>query len=332
MLLGASVENNKSLNSDITHLLPLDFDFYDNEAILVKTCHQELNSRLRLSALDFPPDRLIATPIAEFNEAADNLDCSRNINFLFHLPFSGSTFLTRFLEVDGITLYREPACIDALFQTVKASDPPELEKLRLSVLRFLSREDSGVVWVRTAGYRPEMYGPLTIGPHCSSALLLYEDLETFSVQVLKDSRRRRDLKIVMQKQADYFYRNWKINLQDLAIPQYISLFWLDAIKRFCNLPVKRKCVLKSKVLFNDTLATITRLKNLNGFEFCSPPKTSGVFNKHSKTGKKFDKVTRNNEIKINMEAYAEEIQSATDFMFRFFESDLTNQLERLELR
>lgn len=234
--------------SDPLFLL-LDFDLDDDLAVFVQASPADLDRCLRLSAFDFPLRDLVAVPIVALNASVTG-PLPGSVNFLFHIPFCGSSYLTRHLEGGAAHLLRDPACLDAVFQTNHPQDGVRLECVRRLTLALLARRfpDMPTI-VRTAGYHPSMMARLASSLACGSSLFLYAKPMTFILQVLKDARRCADLRHLMRTASGTL--GHPALMDDASSAEMAALFWVQAASAALDSGGLGARTLSAEVLFEN---------------------------------------------------------------------------------
>ncbi|WP_423596507.1 hypothetical protein [Roseateles sp. MS654] len=180
------------------YLLPLDIDLEEGSMIYTLATERDLHDKLKLSVREFPLDQLREVDMRGVGQWAAGLGVAPPMSFLFHLPFCGSTLLSHFLVAAGWCVLRDPAIIAATFQTDRSS----AVSLRPLVTQLLSHAfgDRPKI-IRTAGYHPSVMTRLHEHMPRARKLFVYADPEFFMLQVLKDPRRREDLRLLAAEVA-----------------------------------------------------------------------------------------------------------------------------------
>ncbi|MBI1788022.1 MAG: hypothetical protein HYR60_10805, partial [Acidobacteria bacterium] len=152
-----------------------DFDFEEEMMVFALSRRTEFPRSLRLSASDFPLDNLRCVPFERVYREMDWGPQVPSLNYLLHLPFCGSTLLTRYLEHATLML-RDPVSLNALYfkDEERTKFPASILKLRRATFRLLNRrvEDRATI-IRTAGYHPELIPHLVGSPAFRSSVFLY---------------------------------------------------------------------------------------------------------------------------------------------------------------
>jgi hypothetical protein len=154
---------------------------------------------LKLSVKEFPLGRLREASLADVRSLLDALGKAPSPQFLFHLPFCGSTLLSHFLVEADWCVLRDPAVLAAAFQREdgKPLHMDDAEHLRALVTGLLAQcFGARPKVVRTAGYYPAMIS--RVRAHCPDArmLFVFADPEFFLLQILKDQARRADMRML----------------------------------------------------------------------------------------------------------------------------------------
>lgn len=123
-------------------------------------------------------------------EVAAEMDLANRapIHFIFHTSFCGSSLLARALEIPGIaTSMREPAVlINLANRVIRSNDQANADRLEL-VLRLLERPfspDEAVV-AKQSNFANRLVDPILRARNASRTVLLYSDLETYLISLLK---------------------------------------------------------------------------------------------------------------------------------------------------
>ena len=110
------------------------------------------------------------------------------LHFIFHTSFCGSTLLAKALEISGVaTSMKEPAVLINLANRVLASnDQANADRLEV-VLRLLERPFAAgeAVITKQSNFANRLVDPVLRARPASRTILLYSDLETYLVSLLK---------------------------------------------------------------------------------------------------------------------------------------------------
>ena len=194
------------------------------------------------------------------------------VNYIFHTAFCGSTLLARLLDIPGKTMvYKEPAVLQMLawFRREKPealagmSDP---DWLRLShALNSRTFAEPEVAVVKPTDSCINLAADLLSLAPGNAAVLLYQDLGSFIIAMLKSPERQKYLANILrrsQQDARAFPVLANINPATLSQGQAAAYAWACLLARYQallatpDLPVKS---LNADDLFDRTEAVLTAL-------------------------------------------------------------------------
>ena len=243
-------------------------------------------------------------------------------HFIFHTSFCGSTLLARALERPGIaTSLREPAIFTNLANRVaQRSEQAAADRLEL-VLRLIERPlaaDESVI-TKQSSFANRLIEPILRARQESHAVLLYSNLETYLISLLKRGLKGR----IWGRKLFTILRGWSAlelglrpeELTELTDMQVASLAWLMQIHQFGVMAKTfgpRVMLIESSDMFADPTATLHRVSTLfdlgmterDAAEIAAGP----TFAKHSKfTDRDYSIEERQRDLETVGNANAEEL-------------------------
>jgi hypothetical protein len=303
------------------YFFPADFSLSSGYAVLAKASLSAFRNSLLVRAQDYPLSALTAVPTCELIDAVQAPGLARQpIYYLFHLPFSGSTLLTRHMEATSVVI-RDPSCLYALFAASPGGDPlpDNIAALRAATLRLLARPfPEGPTLVRTAGSFPEMICPLGSSETFGAAIYLYTGPAEFTAQVLKFPKRRRDLRVLMRySREDYAITRTGRGVRDLSDGALAGLLWIYTAKtilRRAEAAPGRLWSLTSETVMADPEAAAARISAALDFAYLATPAATreSIAGQHAKTGVAYDRAAQQAEKEAAHVAYAAEIDLALE--------------------
>lgn len=310
----------------------VDFDFEADTAVFSRAQREWFRDKLRLSAFDFPIESLVALPTRPvLRLLPSEAELSPTINYLFHLPFCGSSFLTRHLEHnDEILLLRDPAALDAVFRTRGSNQYPthihELRRLTLTCFGRTSEASTPVV--RTAGYYPRMIEPLIASPTFRAGLLLYSSPEHYLLQVLKSVERRRHVRLLMVDELPFVLERTGQPLATLTDVEVAALFWVHHVEMILRVAGDRLRTLDCERLFADPDDTVASVCRIFGTTSQGPSEQAGrLRSTHAKTGESFSLEMRERTLAHGLNVHDFELKAAQPILQA---ADATAMLARLD--
>ncbi len=251
------------------------------------------------------------------------------IHFIFHTSFCGSSLLARALEIPGIaTSMREPAVlINLANRLIRSNDRANADRLEL-VLRLLERPfspDEAVV-SKQSNFANRLADQILPARESSRAVLLYSDLETYLISLLKRGMWGRFL----GRKLFTHLTSWSTlkldfssnELLELTDMQVASLAWLMQIHHFNELARSfgpRVMLLESSQMFAAPADTLHRVMTFFDFgltEMDAADIAAGpIFAKHSKfTDRDYGVEERQRDSEIVGNANSEEISMVTKWI------------------
>jgi hypothetical protein len=308
----------------------VDFDFEERAVVFSRARPEWFHDKLRLSAYDLPLDSLISFPIDLVLDALP-LTVSPNINYLFHLPFCGSSFLTRHLETEAVWLLRDPASLDAVFRKRRDCEYPAfIHQARHIALTCLNRRfaDRSTV-VRTAGYYPRMVEPLVESQTFRSGILLFSNPEHYLIQVLKSAERRRHVRLLMTSEICSVTEKMGQGLDTLPDSAVAALFWLHHIETIQRVANGRVRSLNCELLFADPERALSLVAGALDIPdlLVTTERARALQSTHAKTGEAFDVERQAGSLDALRSAYRSELRAAEEILER---SNATAMLADLE--
>ena len=240
------------------------------ELLFIKTTHEELES------LAFHDSRLNQNKKIDhkknFSEISDTID-SKSVSFIFHTAFCGSTFLAKILgQTEHYFSIREPNIFMELANFLRVNPKIKNNKtlfqswLKKAISSFikLSTNKPNIVFKPTNATNNIIEHLLKSTPN-SKALLLYSDLDSFLISILKKG-----------ESGKSFIRNLYNILSLDASPFALT----DFRKVNCFTDLQIACLVWSMQMYvYQNLASSKyqdRIKFLNTNEFLKNPKNSVI--------------------------------------------------------
>ena len=285
-------------------IVPLDYDRHSGEFVTVRATDAELAERLRLSALDFPLERLRLLPRAR---AADLWPSPATpvLSYLLHLPFSGSSLLSAHLNHAGFRVLRDPALLDALFQdeaAVQGRCPTDLAALRgIALGGFAARSRDRPAFIRTAGYHPTMAARLLSNPGTRGAVFLYCDWRDLVCQILKDARRQTDILHLGRTRKARLAGHTPRDAAEAA-----AWFWLSYMRAMTVAAVPNPFwTLDAETLFAAPDRAAAAIARRHGIDPPLAAKVDALARSHAKTGAPYDEARRRADREANRARFAD---------------------------
>lgn len=254
------------------------------------------------------------------------------IHFIFHTSFCGSTLLTRALEIPGVaTSLKEPAVLINLANRILDSDDRANGARLELVLRLLERplaEGESVI-SKQSNFANRTVEPILLARPESRAILLYSDLTTYLISLLKRGMWGR---ILGRKWFAQLIRWSKLNLdmdQDeilkLTDMQIAALAWLMQIHHFdamAKLFGSRVILLETSQMLGAPAATMHRVSqffDLGLSASAAEDLANGpIFTKHSKfTDRDYSVEQRKQDTEAIGSANSEEISMVVKWLETF---------------
>jgi hypothetical protein len=297
-----------------------DFDFETEMMVFAEAHPLHFARSLRVTAADFPPRALRWLPFGRVYKEIDWTPQRPSINYLFHLPFSGSTLLTRYLE-RGTFMVRDPVSLHALYLKDGHSTPfpRSIRRLRRATLSLLNRPlRNRPTVVRTGGYHPEISAPLVASPTSRAALFLYLAPEEYLAQVLKSAERRQHARILAGRRRAYVARKCGARMSKLSDGDVAALSWAFTIEKILDLAAQPGAVrtLDCARLLEDRQRTLAAVCALFGIDAdgLGPAHIREVEHRHAKSGKTFGAGERAAAIRQAVASSETEIASGLDLL------------------
>jgi hypothetical protein len=313
----------------------VDYDFEGRAAVFSRARPEWFEDRLRLSAFDLPLESLTSVPISAMRAALPSAPTEPAINYLFHLPFCGSSFLTRHLEDDAVLLIRDPASLDAVFRKQPGREyPPFIQEVRDLTLACLNRRlGSRTTVVRTAGYYPDMLEPLIQSPTFRSGMLLYCSPEHYLLQVLKSAERRRHVRALMAPELSFVTQAMGQKLDTLTDVSVAALFWIRFAQTALRVGRGRLRTLDCERLFADPEGSLARVAAVFGIpELRRATQRAGAIRAtHAKTGESFGIGERAATLEEARAAYRSELAAAEEILVQANAAGLMAELASMSL-
>lgn len=294
----------------------VDFDFADEGMIFAHGRPEHFCNSLRLNVRDFPTGSLRWVPYGRVYHNLGRVPCEPSINYLFHLPFCGSSLLTRYLERSSL-MVRDPASLESLYiRSDGEGFPHGVPQLRRAALKLLSRRlDDRPVVVRTGGYYPEMIRQLVRPSTCRSALFLYADPAYYVAQVLKSQARRRHARLLFASRQTYVRARTGERLELLTDAEVVALSWCFAAGIVLEVAQRGRSPVRTLdcgELFarrDRTLASVCRSLGVEETGL-SRARMRAIESTHAKLGHEFDGRRRRSETRRAAAAHDGEIRAA----------------------
>ena len=253
-------------------------------------------------------------------------------HFIFHTSFCGSSLLARALEMPGVaTSMREPAVFTSLANRVTSKDDQaSADRLEL-ILRLLERPffPNEAVIAKQSTFANRLIEPILRSRENNRAILLYGDLETYLVSLLKRGVKGR----IWGRKLFVNIRSWsklELDLDDneimeLTDVQVAALAWLMQIHHFDRLAKEfgpRTMLVESSELFASPTATLHSVMTFFGLcvtrEEAAQIVSGPVFAKHSKfSDRDYSVEQRQRDTQIVGKANSEEISMVANWLQAF---------------
>lgn len=281
----------------------------------------------KFTKISFPGGSVATAVAAEMDSAI-----RAPIHFIFHTSFCGSTLLARALDIRGIaSSIREPAIFTSLAnRVIQRSSEASANRLEL-VLRLLERPfspDEAVV-TKQSSFANRLTNQVILARNQTRTVLLYSDLETYLIALLKRGLRGRiwgrklftNLKSWCSLELD-LSANEILELTDM---QVASLAWLMQIHHFSAVAKafgSRVMLLESSQLFAAPAATLHQVMTFFDFgltEMDAADIAAGpIFAKHSKfTDRDYGDEERRRDLEIVGNANSEELSMVVKWLETF---------------
>lgn len=296
----------------------VDLDFKHKMMAFAYSRPTDFTKSSQITAQSFPLSRFRFVSFTEvFNELTEEKPNQGSLSYIFHLPFSGSTLLSKCLELWSPVL-RDPAFLHSLYLPRLAAPkfPDEIERLRSTALQLLSRrfKDRKTI-VRTGGYWPVIIRPLVLSSTFHSAIFLYIKPNQYLAQVLKSPSRRKDMRELLAKKKNYVRQKTGLTIKCLTDADVALLFWALSVENILKNAEEGKEI---RMLDYDTflknpsyyLTHICALLDISADQTRQSAKLAKILARHSKGGETFDYQDRNREIAKLVSIYRDEIASA----------------------
>ncbi len=234
--------------------------------------------------------------VAAAMEADSGAAIAAPLHFIFHTSFSGSSLLAKALEIPGTaSSMREPAIFASLANKVIRRDgEASAERLEL-VLQLVERPFSAgeKVVAKQSSFANRLADQILETRHLTRTLLLYSDVETYLISLLKRGMWGR----IWGRKLFINLRSWSTLKLDLGADEILeltdmqaaSLAWLMQVHHFNELAEKfgpRVMLLESDQLFATPAATLHQVMNFFDFglteQDASDIADGPIFAKHSK--------------------------------------------------
>jgi hypothetical protein len=275
--------------------------------------------------------RKASFPIAAVAAEADSANRAP-IHFIFHTSFCGSSLLAKALEIPGTaTSMREPAVlINLANRLIRNNDKGNAERLELA-LRLLERPFSPgeAVIAKQSNFANRLVDPVLRARHASRTVLLYSDLETYLISLLKRGMWGR----ILGRKLFNNLMSWSAldfdmdanEILELTDMQAAALAWLMQIHHFTALAKAfgpRVMLLESSQMFAapaTTLHQVMTFFDLGLTEQDAADIAAGpIFAKHSKfSDRDYGVEERRRDLEAVGNANAEELSMVTKWIESF---------------
>jgi hypothetical protein len=281
----------------------------------------------KFTKLSIPAASVAATVAAEL-ESAERAP----IHFIFHTSFCGSSLLARALEIPGVaTSMREPAVlINLANRLIRDDNRANADRLEL-VVRLLERPfaPGEAVVAKQSNFANRVADPVLRARDRSRAVLLYSDLETFLISLLKRGMWGR----ILGRKLFNNLKSWTSLRLDLGADdvleltdmQVAALAWLMHIHHFNDLAEAfgpRVMLLESGQMFAAPAEALHRVMSF--FDLGMTAKEAAdiasgpVFAKHSKfADRDYGVDERQRDLEAVGNANSEELSMVTEWVERF---------------
>ena len=254
------------------------------------------------------------------------------INFIFHTSFCGSSLLAKALEFPGVaSSMREPAVlINVSNRLIHSDDQANADRLELA-LRLLERPlaPGEAVVSKQSNFANRLVEPILLARGSSHAVLLYSDLETYLISLLKRGMWGR----ILGRKLFANLASWSTlelgfgadEVMELTDMQAASLAWLMHIHHFramANAFGPRVMLLDSSEMFAAPAATLHRVMTFFGLDLTEQDAAAiadgPIFAKHSKfSDRDYSVEERRRDTELVGNANAEEISMVVKWIEAF---------------
>lgn len=297
-----------------------DFSFSDAIAVFAWATPEHFRTSLLLTVESFPAETLSVVGLDDLL-STPRPEVGAGLRYLFHLPFCGSTFLTRWLETSAIQL-RDPVSLYAVFVDNPDGEPfpPFIEPLRSFTLSLAARPfPTAPTVVRAAGSFPEIMVPLCTAEYFAAAVFLFLSLEDYAAQVLKTSKRRADCRALLARsKAGYVLARTERRSEDLPDAELVALSWLYSIEQALAVEAAtgRMAALDGARLFQHPRKAARAVCNWYGVDFQAPETQveAVLASRHAKTGDAYSMAVRRDELEAASSRFGPELDQALAFV------------------
>lgn len=278
----------------------------------------------------------LASLVACFHEARPT---PRRINYLFHTAFCGSTLLSRCLDLSGVCLaYKEPFVLHQLC-FVRRQDPrpgaaalptPFLD-LALALLGRSYNPDE-IPLVKPADSCINLAREMLMAHPASAGVLLYARLDAFLVSMLKNHKRRRYVRGMIERARTDLADDGRFHglaTEALSDAQAAAFVWVGLMRRYLDLLADERLRLRSleaSVFFDHptpTLEAAARFFGLALTEDDIQAAVDGVFTRKAKDPfQAFDKAAYAAQNERLAQRLADEIEEGTAWAAALTQDDL----------
>jgi hypothetical protein len=281
-------------------------------------------------------DHLLTLPIVELMRAyREQRPSPRPLRIIAHTALCGSTLLCRCLDVPGLCLpYKEPYLLhklsgiwrldlqDKLQASLPDAGPPILDLALALASRSYDTAEQPVIKLTDSC---TSLLPTLLGHYPDSRMLLmYSDLESFLVAILRSPGRREFARnMLTRSRLDLTAVGLRrlVKDEDLGDGRCIALVWLSLMYPFMRLLAslpKRVRSLKSDVLFSSPVETVTAVDEFFslgiGESRLRAHLNGGVLSRDAKRrAVQFDNEQRNAEQLAAAEMFRDEIDEALEW-------------------
>lgn len=249
------------------------------------------------------------------------------LHFIFHTAFCGSTLLTKALTVPGRVMgLKEPIVLNDLALRM-GNDDRNFDTLLDLTLTLFARpfDENGAVIVKAPNIANRLLRPILESRPPSRAILLYSDLQSLMIAVVKEGLERR----LWIRQLYAALSQWNpsviaegLAIQDLTDLQIAGLVWDMQMRHFGDIATRygdRVMMLDGRALLKEPRETLRSCVDFLGLavdeEAIDMIMEGDIFRTHSKTiGASYTPADHDQDYNAAGKAYGLEIRQATAWL------------------
>lgn len=221
---------------------------------------------------------------------------ARRVNFIFHIAFGGSTLISRCLDKPNICLsYKEPFMLHQISflardkWKITTKDQPQKDfntqwaGLSLDLLARTYHRDE-IAMIKPSDSCNNLIAPLLKSRPDSKAILLYTDLESFALSMLKHKERRDYMrKSLPRAQTDFETMGYKgLTYAGLTDGEAVAYLWFSQLIHFYRVLQHDELAVKSlstPQFFKNPVETLSAIS-----EYFGMAHTAADFHRHVESG------------------------------------------------